>query len=315
MKKNETTQLSVGGRWGAVIVVLLFLALISFISAIVIGIFLSTSEIEATGNVAHIQIIGPIVAHADRGLFSSGVADSTEIVKLIKKADENEEVKAIMLEINSPGGTAVASYEIMDAVRKTNKTTVAWIREAGASGGYWVATGADHIIANPMSITGSIGVIASYIEWGGTLERYNASYRRLVSGDYKDMGSPFKEMTPEEEEIMTQNLDALRSFFVDDVAKNRHLSQEVVDEAADGRFYLGIQALDLGLIDELGGKEEAVAWIEDKEDIEAELAEYRKPKSLAEALTEVMSEHGFLMGLGIGQSMTAGAEKGMAIST
>ncbi|MBW2971660.1 S49 family peptidase, partial [Candidatus Woesearchaeota archaeon] len=88
-----------------------------------------------------------------------------------------------------------------------------------------------------------------------------------------------------------------------------------VDEAADGRFYLGIQALDLGLIDELGGKEEAVAWIEDKEDIEAELAEYRKPKSLAEALTEVMSEHGFLMGLGIGQSMTAGAEKGMAIST
>ncbi|MBW2967939.1 signal peptide peptidase SppA [Candidatus Woesearchaeota archaeon] len=297
--KNKGT----GGRWAVVIVLLLLLSMISIISAFIIGLFISTSEIEPSGNVAHIMVSGPIVAHAGRGFGSSGFADSTEIVKLIEKADENRDIKAILIEINSPGGTAVASYEIAEAIGRANKTTVAWIREAGASGAYWAATSTDHIVANPMTITGSIGVISSYIEFGGTLNRYNASYRRLVSGDYKDMGSPFREMTPEEEEIMQENLDTIRDVFIRAVAENRGLDNSDMERIADGRFYLGLQAKELGLIDELGGRQEAIDYIEEKEDIEAELAEYKRPKTLAEVLAGVFSDNAFQIGQGMGEAM------------
>jgi protease-4 len=316
MKKTQTQQPGVGARWGVVIVVLVFLALISFVSAMIIGLFVSTSDVEKPGNVAHITIAGPIVAHSPTGFLSSEMADSTEIIKLIKKAEENDEVKAVLFEINSPGGTAVASWEVADAVKKLNKTTVAWIREAGASGAYWIASSADHVIANPMSLTGSIGVIASYIEWGGTLERYNASYRRLVSGEYKDLGSPFKEMTEDEEKIMQDNLDAIRQIFVDEVARNRKLSKENVDKVADGRFYLGKQALDLGLIDALGGKQDAIDYIEKKEGIEADLAEYKKSKTLADILAGASSEQSYFVGQGIGKAfLDAKISNGVDIST
>jgi protease-4 len=316
MKKKQEKQTGIGGRWVVVIVVLLFLAMISFISALIIGIFLSTSDLEPSGNVAHIKITGPIVAHGDTGMFSSGMADSTEIVKLIKKADENAGIKAILFEINSPGGTAVASSEIADAVKSSNKTTVAWIREVGASGGYWVASATDHIVVNPMTITGSIGVIASYIEFEGTLHRYNASYRRLVSGEYKDLGSPFKEMTPSEEEIMLANLDMIREMFVQEVVDNRGLSLDAVDEIADGRFYLGKQAYELGLVDALGGKEDAIAWIEDKEEIEAKLAEYKKPKTLADIIAGVSGEQSYFVGQGIGKAfLDAKVTEGVNVRT
>ncbi|MBI3883795.1 MAG: signal peptide peptidase SppA [Sphingobacteriales bacterium] len=177
----------------------------------------------------------------------------------------------MLFEINSPGGSAVASEEIANAVKKANKTTVAWIREIGTSGAYWVASSSGHIVANRVSITGSIGVIASYLEFPGLLEHYNITYQRLVSGKYKDIGSPFKEMTPEEKAIFQQNLDTIRDYFVSEVAKNREMSKKDVDKIANGVFYLGAQAKELGLIDELGGKDEAINYIEKKDGIKAEI--------------------------------------------
>lgn len=313
MKKKKEPQ-GTGGRWAVVIVVLIVLALISFISALIIGVFVSTSEIEPTGNIAHIKVTGPIVAHAARGLGSAVMADSTETARLIEKADKNPDVRAILLEINSPGGTAVASYEIADAIKKANKTTAAWIREAGVSGAYWAATGTDHIVANPVSLVGSIGVIASYLEFSGTLERYNASYQRLVSGQYKDIGTPWKQMTPQEEEMMHKSLDAIHNIFVEEVASNRQLSLEDVRQISDGRFFIGREALEMGLVDQLGGKDEAVAWIEEKEGIEAELAVYERPKTFGEMLFSALNEHGYYLGWGIGDSMGAGPE-GLGVRT
>jgi protease-4 len=314
MKEEKTQSTSVGGRWAVVVMVLVFLSLISFVSALIIGVFISTSEVEPAGNIAHIQVIGTIMPESAGGILKQDAADSQEVVRFIKKASENPEVKAILLEIDSPGGTPVASYEIADALRKANKTTVAWIREVGASGAYWVASSADHIIANPMSIVGSVGVTASYLEFEGTLHRYNASYRRLVSGDYKDIGSPFKEMTSDEEQIMQEVVADIQEEFLSSVVENRELTPEIAEQISDGRFYTGKKALKLGLIDELGGKEEAVKWIEKKENITAELAEYKRPKTLAQMLTEVMSEHGFYMGQGIGSSLTS-SQDGARVST
>ena len=207
------------------------------------------------------------------------------------------------MEINSPGGSAVASEEIANAVKKTNKTTVAWIREAGASGAYWVASSADHIVANRVSITGSIGVIASYLEFPGLLESYNVTYRRLVSGKYKDIGSPYREMTPEETAIFQQSLDEIRDYFVSEVAKNRKMSKKDVDKIANGLFYLGAQAKELGLVDELGSKDEVVSYIEQKEDIKADIVEYKKEKTLLDILSDVMSKQSFFAGKGIGSAL------------
>lgn len=303
MANKQQTNTGVGARWGVVIVVLIFIGIINLITAFIIGIFVSTSDIEEQGNVAHIAITGPIVASSAGGVFSDEVADSTEIIDLITAAEENEEVQAILLEINSPGGTAVASHEIARAVKESNKTTVAWIREAGASGAYWIASASDHIVADPLSITGSIGVIGSYVEFGGTLNRYNATYRRLVAGDYKDMGSPFKEMTDDEQAVMQESLDMMRDYFVADVALNRGLDKADISKLADGRFYIGAKAKELGLVDELGSRKEAVAYIEKKLNITADVAEYTHEETFFDMLFGMFGEQSFHVGEGIGSAM------------
>ena len=288
-------------RWGYAIFVLLLLSVLGFIAVGIISVFVGVDVESLSGNVALIQIEGVIVATDPNGLFET-VTTSTDTIELIEKADKNSNIKAIILEINSPGGSAVASQEIAEAVKKTNKTTVAWIREVGASGAYWIASSSDHIVANRVSITGSIGVIASYLEFPGLLERYNVSYQRLVSGKYKDMGSPLRELTDEETVIFQQTLDTIRDYFAGEVAKNRNMSKKDVDKIANGLFYLGAQAKDLGLVDELGGKDEAIRYIENREKIKAEVVEYKTEKSLLDLLSEVLSKQSFTVGQGIGSS-------------
>ncbi|MBI3036034.1 signal peptide peptidase SppA [Candidatus Woesearchaeota archaeon] len=290
-------------RWGYAIFVLLLLSILGFMAVGIISLFIGVDVESLSGNVALIPIEGVIVGTRDSGFLFDSVTASPDTVELIEKADKNPGIKAIILEINSPGGSAVASEEIANAVRKTNKTTVAWIREVGASGAYWIASSADYAVANRASITGSIGVIASYLEFPGLLERYNVTYQRLVSGKYKDIGSPFKEMTAEEKALFQQNLDLIRDFFVSEVAKNRNLNKKDVDKIANGLFYLGMQAKEIGLVDEIGGKEEVVAYIEKKEGIKAELVEYKKEKGLFDILSEVMGKQSFFVGKGIGSSL------------
>ncbi|MBS3105964.1 signal peptide peptidase SppA [Candidatus Woesearchaeota archaeon] len=290
-------------KWGYAIFVLFLLSILGFLLVGIISLFAGVDVESLSGNVALITLEGVIVGSDDsKFLFESRVS-STDAVELIEKADKNPNIKAIILEINSPGGSAVASEEIANAVRKTNKTTVAWIREVGASGGYWIASAADHIVANRVSITGSIGVIASYLEFPGLLEEYNVTYQRLVSGKYKDIGSPFREMTAEEKEIFQQNLDEIRDYFVSEVAKNRNLNKKDVDKIANGLFYLGVQAKELGLVDELGGKGEAIAYVEGKEKIKAEIVEYKKEEGLLDILGDVMGKQSFFIGKGIGSSL------------
>lgn len=291
-----------GFRWGYAIFVLFILAFFGFIAVGILGLFAGIDVESLSGNVALIPIEGVITGSENDFLFDTSSV-STEIIELIEKADENPNIKAIIFEINSPGGSAVASEEIANAVKKVNKTTVAWIREVGASGAYWIASATDHVVANRVSITGSIGVIASYLEFPGFLERYNVTYRRLVAGKYKDIGSPFKEMTLEEQEIFQKNLDAIRDYFVSEVAKNRNLDKKEVDKIANGLFYLGIQAKELKLVDELGGKDEAIAYVEKKENIKAEIAEYKKEEGLLDLLADVFSRQSFFVGRGIGSSL------------
>ena len=290
-------------RWGYAVFILITLAILAFIVSVILSLFSGADVESLSGNVALIPIKGVIVGEDDSGSFIESSSSSQEIIKMIEKAQKNQNIRAIILEINSPGGSAVASEEIAEAVKKTNKTTVAWIRELGASGAYWIASSSDHIVANRVSITGSIGVIASYLEFSGFLQRYNISYERLISGKYKDIGSPFMELSPEGKAIFQQDLDLIRDYFVSEVAKNRNMNKKDVDKIANGLFYLGSQAKDFGLVDELGGKEDAIRYIEKKEGITAEIVEYKKSASLFEILSKVMSRQSFFVGKGIGSSL------------
>lgn len=208
-----------------------------------------------TGNIAIIKIIGEISGSPP--LFGSGTSSET-VLENLDKADKDPNVKAIFLEINSPGGTVVASKEIAQKLESINKTKVAFIREEGASGAYWVASAADKIVAFPLSITGSIGVSSSYLEFSGLFDKYGIGYVRLVSGEQKDIGTPYRKPTQEEISDFQKIINAIYEDFVKDVARYRKMDVDRVKSLADGRVYLGKDAKDLGLVDYLGDKDFAL---------------------------------------------------------
>lgn len=243
-----------------IIITLLVLMVLSIIIAWVLSGSMET-PILATGNVAVIPVKGVIVTEKGQSLFASDEADSKTLIRQIKDIEKNPGIKAVIFEINSPGGSAVASEEVASAVKSLKKYKVAVIRETGTSGAYWVASACDKIVASRMSITGSIGVISSYLDFAGLLERYNVTYQRLVSGSYKDIGTPYRHLTPDEEKLLQKKIDMIHSYFVDSVASNRKMPVEKMKELSTGMFFLGFEAKELGLVDEIGGREEAVELI------------------------------------------------------
>lgn len=300
-------------RWFTVIKIVLGLLILSFILAFFVSLSLGGDFENLDGNVAVIQINGPIMAQDGSFLFEE-VSSSDSITRMIRDANEDTKIKAIIFEINSPGGSAVASDEIAAEIKKVNKTTVAWIREIGTSGAYWIASSSDHVIANRMSITGSIGVIASYLDFSGFIEDHNVTYERLVSGQYKDLGSPFKELTPQERVLFQKSLDDIHDYFVEEVAANRNLPVREVERLATGQFFLGKEAKDLGLVDELGSRDEVIAYVEDQIGEEADFVVYRQQKGLLAALSGVMDEKFFFIGKGIGSAFFSESEQPRSIS-
>lgn len=286
MAKKESNN-----KWGWIIAILIFLFFVAYVFSGLISLFISAEDIQA-GNVAIIPIRGMILTESSTGLFAAGTAVSGRIVQDIEKADSNPGVKAIILEINSPGGAPVATDEIASAVQKTNKTTVAWIRETGASGAYWIASATDYVIANKLSIVGSIGVIGSYLEFSGFMDDWNVSYEKLTGGKYKDAGTPYRKLTDEERFMLQQKIDLMHQIFKDEVQKNRGLSNAQIESVSNGEFYIGSEAINLGLIDALGGKSEAIAYIEDKLQIKAQTAVYERKPTFLDLLAGMKSTGG-----------------------
>lgn len=193
-----------------------------------------------------------------RGVISvSGQASSQQIVEQIAAADGDSTVKAIILEINSPGGNVVATEEIARAVEYTNKPVIAWIREVGASGAYWIASSSDFIVAERASMTGSIGVSASYLQYADWMDEEGITYERLVTGKYKDAGSPFKDLEPDERSMFQEKINKINGMFINHIAQARDMESSYVRDLANGEIYLGIEAKENGLADEVGGKEVA----------------------------------------------------------
>ncbi len=264
---------------------------------------------KSMGNVAVVPIQGEITTEGEASYMYGTTVSSGQIVEYIKAADQNKNVKVILLEINSPGGSPVASDEIATAVKSAQKPVVALIRETGASGGYWIASAADHIIAHKMSLTGSIGVVASHLEFSGLMDKYGVGYERLIAGEVKDMGTPFKKMSEQEREIMQKKLDILHDYFIDEVSANRKLAREKVKKLATGEVYLGVEAKQLGLVDELGDYAVAEEYMKKTYALDAiEYVRYEPEKGLLDVLLGVMNDFSFNVGRGFGASIV-GLEK------
>lgn len=221
------------------------LALITIMAAI----FGSSDGHYAGQKVGVVEINGPIV-------------DSRKILENIRTFRESEAIKAILVRIDSPGGGVGPSQEIYREIQKTveKKKVIVSMGAVAASGGYYAAVGADGIVANPGTITGSIGVIIGYTNFEELMQKIGLSAVVIKSGQYKDTGSPARPMSDDEKNLLQEVTRQIHGQFVEAIAKGRRMSLKQVEAVADGRIITGQKALELGLVDRLGNFEDAVAW-------------------------------------------------------
>ncbi len=193
-------------------------------------------------------------------LVQGVLADARGIIEQIDEFDGNDSVKAVVLRVESPGGGVVPSQEIYDRLKKVkeNKIVVASLGAVAASGGYYIACAADKIVANPGTVTGSIGVILQFPLFEELFRKIGIGSTTIKSGKYKDMGSPFRELTPGERAFLQGVTNDIYDQFVDTVLASRNIPPSRSAEIAEGKIFTGRQALELGLVDALGSEQDAV---------------------------------------------------------
>jgi len=188
------------------------------------------------------------------------ITESSGIIEEIHQYQEDEGVKAIILRIDSPGGGVGPSQEIYREISKVKikKKVITSMGSVAASGGYYIACASDRIVANPGTITGSIGVLMEFTNIEELFKKIGIKGVVLKSGEHKDIGSPFREMTPDEKKIVQDVIDNVHQQFIEAVVKGRKMDREKVVQIADGRILTGEQAKQLGLVDEMGNLQDAI---------------------------------------------------------
>ena len=228
----------------------IFLAIIIGVGALMlINALLPDLDFSGQDRVAIIRIEGVIL-------------DAQSTISELKQYSENPLVKAIVLRIDSPGGGVVPSQEIHDAVKrvknKSNKAVIASMGTVAASGGYYIAAATDRIIANPGTLTGSIGVIMEMANFEGLMKKVGVEGVVIKSGRFKDVGSPLRKMSDEERKLLQSVMDDVHHQFIQAVDDGRALEVSDVEPLADGRIYTGRQAKEARLVDELGDLDDAI---------------------------------------------------------
>ena len=199
-----------------------------------------------------------------------GTVESEPFLKILKRYADDTDMRAVLVRIDSPGGAVGTSQEILDGLRRLaeDKVVVCSMGNLAASGGLLVAMGCDRIVAEPGTLTGSIGVISTFPNLRGLLQRFDVEMNTVTAGKMKDAGSPFREFSANDRAYWQELADRIHRQFIQAVAEGRDLTVEQVAKFADGRVITGEQAVELGLVDELGGFQDAV-------DLAKELAEIR----------------------------------------
>jgi len=236
----------------AVIIAFTFCVAIGFIGLMFIGLYYGDDDVSLGGfgdRVAVIEVFDVIY-------------DSKPIVRQLKKWGKSGNIAAIILHVNSPGGAVAPSQEIYNEIlrlrKEEGKIVVVSMSSVAASGGYLISCAADRIMANPGTITGSIGVILKYATVGKLFKKIGIEYEKVKSGELKDVGSLDRRMTPEERKMLKAMVMDTYEQFIDVVAEGRNMEREDIYPLADGSIFSGRQACELGLVDTLGGFEDAV---------------------------------------------------------
>jgi len=251
------------------------ITLFIFIASYVVTVGLGNFPLSVGEKIAVVKIEGVIL-------------DSKDIIEELREHRENKSVKAILLRIDSPGGAVAPSQEIYTEVLKIRdegkKKIVTSMGSVAASGGYYIASASDKIVANPGSVTGSIGVILELANISGLMKKVGVESVVIKSGKFKDVGSLFRTMMPEERELLQGVIDDTYDQFVEAVSAGRGINKEDLIPIADGRVFTGRQAKKLGLVDELGSMQDAVKITADLAGIKGEpdLIEKKKKVSILE---------------------------------
>ncbi|WP_436935870.1 signal peptide peptidase SppA [Halovenus marina] len=251
-------------------------------------------------NVAEVGVEGPITRHQSGGPLARGPvgSDADAIVEQIERADEDTSVDALLVRLNTPGGEIVPSEDIKLAAERFDGPTVAYAVDTCASGGYEIASGCDEIWAREGSIVGSIGVIGSRVTAADLADRLGLTYEQFTAGEYKDAGTPLKELEPYEREYLQGIVDTYYDKFVESVAQRREMDAEAIRDT-EARVYLGSQAHEEGLVDELGTREDVTEALEDTLDTQITIQEFKPAFGLTERLGRGSQRLAYAFGAGI----------------
>ncbi len=281
---------------GGLIVLLLILALIGRPA------LQKDTDTEIRGGsdyIAVIRVDGPIVGGGEiPGLLGAGtVATSEQLMKDVRRATFDPHAKAVLLRINSPGGSATATQEIgdeIDRLRDAGKPIIVSMGDSCASGGYWLAAKGDYIFANPSTMTGSIGVYIGYTNYEELLGKLGIRNDKIKSGAHKDILSPDRPMTDEERALVQSMVNDIYEQFVDVVAQGRHMDRDAVKAIADGRIMTGRQAQEAGLVDALGNYYAALSYTAEQADLDPirpPIKEYGNDNSWSRFFSMSLSQH------------------------
>jgi len=259
--------------------ILLIMLMFFMISSIFTSLSLSMSS-----KIAVVPIKGVITTDKSTSLYGS-TTSSREIANILYELKDDNSVKSVILDINSPGGSPVASEEISKAIIELRKQKKVYglINDIGASGAFWIGVSCDKLYASSMSTIGSIGVTSAGLSFENFIKQYNITYRKQTAGKYKDMGSPFRKPSNEENEIIQKILDEIHENFINHVANSRNLSYEQVKKYATGEVFLGTKALSIGFIDDIMNYEELVNKLT-KNDSSILVIDYGPEKTFSEKL-------------------------------
>jgi len=251
-------------------------------------------------NVAEVAVEGPITRETSSSPLGAGpVGTSADaLVDQIERADAESNVDALLVRLNTPGGEIVPSEDIKLAAERFDGPTVAYATDTCASGGYEIASGCDEIWAREGSIVGSIGVIGSRVTAKDLADRLGIEYQQLTAGEYKDAGTPLKELEDHEREYLQGLVDGYYDMFVENVAKRRDMDTETV-RGTEARVYLGREAHEEGLVDELGTREDVLDRLEGRIGAAATVEAFEPQRGLADRLQGGAQRVAFSLGAGI----------------
>ena len=232
--------------------------------------------------IAVIPLTG-VITDTSGPLTYGGVITVGLVREQLRRAEEDASVKAIILRIDSPGGEVAPCQEILEEIEqaKQSKPVVVSMGSMAASGGYYISCEADKIVALPGTLTGSIGVIAQIPNLKGLFDKLGIEMQTFTGGEHKDMYAGYRNLTPEEQEIMQNLVDGYYEQFIAVVAEGRGMDKEEVRSLATGQLYTGVEAKELGLVDELGGLDKAVDLATELSGAVSPKVEYYKPRSIS----------------------------------